>query len=392
MTGDATAAGTHYQAAVCALISAHILAGKKLGWFTPDDDVPAAVWCETGGPGDDIRIEFASGHVAELQAKHRLSGGASLDEVVAKMQAGFAQTGEMPLALVLSRGSSKTVLHDFAHDLGRLRAKRESDINDGECRRLLRADPASRKVLENLRVIAVDVDQADEPEHKQALSLLSSQVLADKSHDEAALNALFRDASAMCARRERRDRDYLVSLLNTNGTLVAAHRPTTAASGAVVNRVPNLAQQLDAKAPFDGWNDIASGLYQGEPEMRVEDFDRLLALRQWVGSGNWPTEEPDVRSAYERFRSTLGAFLDFFIEKSYLWPGPELRRITAKPPDAGYVSDDNYSEYAAALKQNCQRLDVLFGDLTNAANSLIRQIRSDVDATFRAGALDLKSQ
>jgi len=196
----------------------------------------------------------------------------------------------------------------------------------------------------------------------------------------------------MCARRERRDRDYLVKLLNTNRTLVAADRRRTGASGAIVHRVQTLAQQLDTKAPFDGWNGIASGLFEGEPEMRVEDFDRLSALRQWVDSGDWPTEEPNTRSAYDRFRSALGAFLEFFIEKSHLWPGPGLLRITAKPPDAGWVSDDTYLKFAAALKQNCQRLDVLFGDLTNAANSLIWQIQSDVDATFRAGALDIKRQ
>jgi hypothetical protein len=190
MTGDATAAGTHYQAAVCALIAAHILARKKLGWFAPDDDVPTAVWCETGGPGDDIRIEFVSGGAAELQAKHRLNGGAGLDKVIAKMRAGFAQSVEMPLALVLSRGSSRAPIHDFARDLGRLRAKREGDINSGECRRLLRADPNSRKVLENLRVIAVDVDQADEPEQKQALFLLSSHVLVSRTAAGSAVIAV----------------------------------------------------------------------------------------------------------------------------------------------------------------------------------------------------------
>jgi len=58
MGGPAVFAGAEYQAELIAYIHAHILAQAPLEWFAPEDDTPVAVEPETGGAGDDLRVEF----------------------------------------------------------------------------------------------------------------------------------------------------------------------------------------------------------------------------------------------------------------------------------------------------------------------------------------------
>jgi hypothetical protein len=73
MGGDATFAGTNYQASVIAYVFVHVLTETKLRWGGLADDTPSAVSGEVKGPGDDARIEFRTGAApVELQAKHGL--------------------------------------------------------------------------------------------------------------------------------------------------------------------------------------------------------------------------------------------------------------------------------------------------------------------------------
>lgn len=73
MGGDATFAGTNYQASVIAYVFVHVLTETKLRWGGLADDTPSAVSGEVKGPGDDARVEFRTGAApVELQAKHGL--------------------------------------------------------------------------------------------------------------------------------------------------------------------------------------------------------------------------------------------------------------------------------------------------------------------------------
>ena len=55
--GTAAGGGINFQAAVTAIAGAHLLRGTPLGWL-PVDDVPVAVWAESEGAGDDVRLEL----------------------------------------------------------------------------------------------------------------------------------------------------------------------------------------------------------------------------------------------------------------------------------------------------------------------------------------------
>jgi len=74
MGGSATFSGTSHQAGVIAFVYAHMLAEARLDWLRPSDDTPLAVEAETGGAGDDLRIEFGRAQSVEVQAKHGLKG------------------------------------------------------------------------------------------------------------------------------------------------------------------------------------------------------------------------------------------------------------------------------------------------------------------------------
>lgn len=67
--GSGGRGGYRYQALAAAYVAAHALACQPLNWVGSIGAVPLAVWAETGGPGDDLKVEFVSGPDLEIQAK-----------------------------------------------------------------------------------------------------------------------------------------------------------------------------------------------------------------------------------------------------------------------------------------------------------------------------------
>ena len=48
----------------------HLLRDTPIGWLDGlKKDAPIAIGAETHGPGDDVRLELATGEIAEVQAK-----------------------------------------------------------------------------------------------------------------------------------------------------------------------------------------------------------------------------------------------------------------------------------------------------------------------------------
>jgi hypothetical protein len=76
MTGSAAGGGFDHQSDVFALVGTHGIAGAPLDWFEDSIDIPTAVSMETRGPGDDLRIEIATGGCIEIQAKRGLQKNA----------------------------------------------------------------------------------------------------------------------------------------------------------------------------------------------------------------------------------------------------------------------------------------------------------------------------
>jgi tetratricopeptide (TPR) repeat protein len=185
----------------------------RLGWLSPADDTPLAVSGETDGPGDDALIEFGERHPAlEVQAKHGLTAGAKLGEVIDRIRINSVPGDQTRIVLAVDRGSSRKIYNDFASDLERLRAGRRDGLK-AEATHLLNKLEGDASILQRLFVVPIDIDRARDPEAKTALQLLSS-VLDDREQAVAALGVLVTDAGDVCARRHRRTRKELVDLLD----------------------------------------------------------------------------------------------------------------------------------------------------------------------------------
>jgi tetratricopeptide (TPR) repeat protein len=216
MAGNATFAGTSYQARVIAFIYVHLLAQMRLGWLFPFDDTPLAVSGETEGPGDDARIEFGGRHSEiEVQAKHGLTAGAEIQRVFQRIHEQALRGDPTEVVLVVNReGSSRKLYGTFAADLERMRTGRADGLGQDTSAILAAFDSKGydRELLGRVRVVAIDIDRDNHPEAKIALHLLGS-LLEDPGQLSAAWAVLLGDASDMCARKLRRTRKELVDLL-----------------------------------------------------------------------------------------------------------------------------------------------------------------------------------
>lgn len=71
--GSAAERGLDFQARISAIVMAHLLAERPIGWLEGVlDDTPLELDAETGGPGDDICFVARDGKRVELQAKRGL--------------------------------------------------------------------------------------------------------------------------------------------------------------------------------------------------------------------------------------------------------------------------------------------------------------------------------
>lgn len=77
--GPAASGGFNFQAAVNAIALAHALQAMPLGWLDGlAADAPVTVASETGAGGDDLRLTFEDGSVAEAEIKQGLRAGKDL--------------------------------------------------------------------------------------------------------------------------------------------------------------------------------------------------------------------------------------------------------------------------------------------------------------------------
>ena len=216
MGGHGTFAGTNYQAGVIAYVYCSMLALRRLDWLPPLDDTPLAVSGETGGPGDDVRVEIRDGSF-EVQAKAGISGENQLREAIEDILSRRADSTDR-VVLVVDRRSSGWIYREFATDMERLRRGR-SDV-------LVKAGDLHRQFGESLELLwtkAVDVRPPDDLEAARGRDLLAT-LLQDPNDAGKAWSLLYQDAADLAEHRFRRNRSGLVQLLAMEG--IAVRLPT----------------------------------------------------------------------------------------------------------------------------------------------------------------------
>lgn len=217
MSGPAVFSGTTHQARVIAFVGAHVLAESRLGWLDPLDDTPLAVSAETGGTGDDLRIETrAGGPILEAQAKHSLTAGAALAKAVSDLISRVKASDPLgPVALVVGQTSSLAVRRRIAVDLDHIRAGRTDGLSQ-ETLDLQSTLAEAQAFLTRLRIVQCDVDRTDDSGTKIAIDKLE-RVLVDPKRATEAWKILAEDGAEISARPSRRDAAYLTALLKGAG-------------------------------------------------------------------------------------------------------------------------------------------------------------------------------
>jgi tetratricopeptide (TPR) repeat protein len=225
MGGDATFAGTNYQASVIAYVFVHVLTETKLRWGGLADDTPSAVSGEVKGPGDDARIEFRTGAApVELQAKHGLKPQRCVEAFEAIRDASTPTDG-MGVLLVVDSTSSSAIRNDLWRDLDRLRSGRNDSLKELTRNMLSALGSRADDVARRTHIITLDLGSHSDAGASRALEILTDSIGND-SQATAAWSLLEKEAALICAERSRRDKQALRDVLAKAGISIQPSRQT----------------------------------------------------------------------------------------------------------------------------------------------------------------------
>lgn len=218
--GAATASGMNFQAAVTAIAGSHLLLGASLGWLDGlVEDIPTAIWAETGGPGDDIRIELRNGEVLEAQVKRGLSRGNKLWEAMLALATGLDAGTIQYGVLIVSPDTSNTIWTQLSADSRRLGEGRTDGLSEIGLEWLSRLNAAKLSVgavCARLRINVVHASDADPASVMMTRTRLAS-LFASPSHVERVWLRLYHDAHAITERRGRWEQAGLTRTLMAMG-------------------------------------------------------------------------------------------------------------------------------------------------------------------------------
>lgn len=227
----------NFQAVVTAIAGVHLINGSPLGWLKDvANDTPIAVWAETGGPGDDIRLELRDRAVVEIQVKRGLQAGDKLWDSLMSLARGANTNTTAYGVLVVSPDSSRSIAYELSRDIRRLADGRTDDLS--EIGAILRSKFASdglpvQSICQRIRIHVVhglDVDDASITTAKATLG----HVCEDRSAVNNAWNRLYRDATALIEPRGRWDASAILRLFNADAIKVAT---TSGTPGSLLQRL-----------------------------------------------------------------------------------------------------------------------------------------------------------
>lgn len=178
--GSAAERGFDFQARTTAIVMAHLLAERPIGWLEGVlDDTPLELEAETGGAGDDIRFMNKRGKQVELQAKRGLQRGENLWDALLALAHGIS-AGEIDAGiLAVCPDSSGTIRQALAEDIVRLGVGRSEglrDIGQHWAKRLSTACLDASLVCRKLRIVvvsAVDGNREAEATASERLSRIA---------------------------------------------------------------------------------------------------------------------------------------------------------------------------------------------------------------------------
>jgi tetratricopeptide (TPR) repeat protein len=212
MGGKSVFTGAEYQASVAAVVMVHMTTETRLNWLENMTDQPVSISGETGGAGDDLRTDLASGSFIEIQAKRTIQGRKALADTLLAILS-RTKEGATPEAVVLAVGAGTIpeILDTFANDIRRLRQGR-SDVRS--ITTYVRDQvPGVDALLNVLRVIPIDLDNLSSSGTSAAVATLRL-ALQNPDDVESAWDTLVGEGIRLC-KGGRIDREGLAALLRS---------------------------------------------------------------------------------------------------------------------------------------------------------------------------------
>lgn len=216
--GTAIGGGVNFQAITTAIVAVHILRGTPIGWLDGVHyDIPLAVWAESEGPGDDIRIEFKDNVIGEAQVKKGLQRGKALWASLEAMALAIDQKKISYAVLVVASDSSNTIRKDLADDIKRLgqdRVDHLTDIGKDWQDRLLKLNISASSVCSYMRVRVI-YGLSHEDTNILAAKEALRYVCMNKNDVDKVWDALYRHSVQLIENRGRWELKDLLQILSS---------------------------------------------------------------------------------------------------------------------------------------------------------------------------------
>ncbi len=227
--GAATGGGINFQAAVSAIACVYMARGQQLSWLEKvAEDVPVAVYAETGGAGDDIRLLLKSGEIVEAQVKKGLRSGSKLWDSLAGLASDIKACTINYGVLIVSPTSSNTITEELAKDIVRLGDGRSDNLSQIATQLMAKLNALDLPIIESCKRIRIQTINAVAGNQANILAARSELVhlCADDKQVLAAWNVLHKDALDLIEHRGRRDVSSVLRLLSSEGVRLAEKNST----------------------------------------------------------------------------------------------------------------------------------------------------------------------
>lgn len=354
--GAATGSGMNYQALVTSIAGVNLLVGAPLAWLDGiADDVPVAIWSETIGPGDDIRIELSENQIIEVQVKKGLRRGSDLWSSLVSLATGV-EAGKIDYGvLVVSPDSSRTIKYDLSQDIIRLGQGRKdalSKIGQELYAKLSSAGLEANRVCQKLRIQVIQGLEADAASIREAKNKLS-ELCATRKDSEDAWARLYQEAHRSIARRGRWEASTIMRMLVSNGIAIASRK----LPGDTVLRLSQWV--LDANRSFfilgvkaalsieDAWLPLRAMLIDPGEE-RGEDLASAMA--------KYHASAQQDRSYGGTGRSIDAEWIGRFYTRAVIVAGPGMGKSTLMTKLANHYARDGYPVLKARLSAVAARM------------------------------------
>jgi hypothetical protein len=149
-------------------------------------------------------------------------------------------------------------------------------------------------------------------------------------------------------------------------------------------RYAAIIDEWQERLDLDEWPNYMSGVMSGHPTMKMERFDRLTALREWLFARLWPGTEPNLEDAFENFRRVLQDFQRVFGENPDPFFSDRRDELALhKFYRDAFGPNANHNFLMTKFEYYVDLIEDLAVELTRAINAVCEAIRQTIDPQFR---------